>query len=223
MIKKELVLKYGATAHFHGVANVQSSYPFSALTVTVQSYVSEQSFLAKSGLMWSEDILMPASSAQGVEVLDHIENWLIASPESPLHGGFIAPDNSETLEAARDRAWTRVKADRARAEAGNFTYDGGQYQIDIQRVNGAVQLATLAKMSGEPYSVTWTLTDNTTRTLDADQAIGLGLALGERIDSIYAKGRYLRNLIGGAETISAASAVIWSAYEDAAPFGPIAS
>lgn len=210
MIQKDLLLKYGATAHFHGVSNVQGAYPFDSLVVTVQSYASQDAFIAKSGLMWSEDIVVPTATMGSVPVLDFIENWLVTSPSSPLFSGFIVPDESETLEAVQARQWIAIKAARAKAKVGNFVYDGGTYYADDTEVPNSALRAFISKSLNLPYSETWTLTDNTTRELNADQVIALGMAYGDYVSGAYATARQLRNEIFKEDaTIESVLAVKW--------------
>jgi hypothetical protein len=69
----------------------------------------------------------------------------------------------------------------------------------------------LAKSAGRPYSIVWTLTDNSRRTLDGDQMTALGVAMGAYVDGIYATARALRDQVDAAATIEAVEAIAWPA------------
>jgi hypothetical protein len=193
---------------FHIVSRVESGYPHDFVMAHVNSYANEAAFLAGAAPLWGLPHKVPVVDVSG-NLGGHIEAYLTRA-DGPFAGGVIAPDNSQTLAAARDRAWAAIKTAREQAENGVFLFDGGSYQADKVRITGAVQLATLAKAAGAPYSETWTLTDNTTRTLNADQVIGLGIALGRHVSSVYATGRALREQINTAATIDEVAAVRWT-------------
>lgn len=195
-------------ASFHVLKKIEALPPFTALTLTIDSYANAAVYEAGGGFMMRHAVTMPSSCTTG-SLVDDIEVWLISAATSPFQSGEIVADQSDTLDAARDRAWVAVKASRAAAEVGTFTYDGGTYDIDKGHVTGAVVLAMVAKSIGAPYIETWTLYDNSVRDLSADDVIALGVALGQRVSEIYAIARTLREQIDAAETIAAASAIHW--------------
>lgn len=207
MIQK-LITTANGPAGFHVLKKVESIAPFDMLTLTVDSYANAEVYQSGGGLCWRHTILMPSPRTAG-DLIDDIDAWLTTNTASPFDGGQLVADQSDTLAAAKDRAWIAVKAGRAAAEVGTFTYDGGTYDIDKLHVTGAVVLAMVANSLGAPYSETWTLFDNSVRDLDADQVIALGVALGQRVSEIYATARSLREQIDAAETIDAASAIHW--------------
>lgn len=176
--------------------------------MTVDSYADEATFLAKGGLIGRRLLAMPSPAGAGA-IVDDAESWLVTAPDSPYQGGQIAADQSDTLGAAKDRAWVAVKSARAAAESGTFEFDGGLYDIDQKHVTGATVLASLAKSAGAPYSEGWTLADDTERDLDADQVIALGIALGQRVSEIYAVARVLRKQIDAATTTEELAAINW--------------
>lgn len=208
MIVQPFVSPTGGHCGFHKVQHIQQLYPYIHTNVEVNSYASEEAFLSGSGPMWVSRITVEPLETVGT-LVDSVERWLISNAESPFFGGAVSVDNSQTLEAARARAWIRVKAARAIAEVGTFNYDGGIYDVDSTRITGAVTLAMLAKMHDTPFTMAWTLADNTVRELDGDQFIALGVALGQYVDGIYGTARALRVAIEAAPTIEAVDAVVW--------------
>lgn len=210
-ISRQLVAKNGTPIDFHRISQVVVNYETGFAVLTIRSYVTEQAIIDQVHA-WTEDYVVPAASLGGALALrEDVERAVVTLADLPFYDGAIIADLAGTLQAARDRAWTAIKAARAAAEEGSFIFDGGSYQADKLRITGAVQLATLAKAAGQPFVETWTLTDNTTRELDADQVIALGMALGQYVSSLYATGRALRADIDAAETIDAVAAVRWPA------------
>lgn len=210
-ISKTFAAPNGAPIAFHRIGQACIDYETGFAKLTIRSYVSEQAIIDKVHA-WTDDYVVPAAGLGGdLARREDVEQALIALADLPFYGGAIVADLADTLDAARARAWAAIKAARSAAEEGSFTFDGGSYQADKVRINGAVQLAVLAKSSGAEFSETWTLTDNTTRTLSAAQVIALGTALGQYVSDLYATGRALRAQIEAAETIEAVRAVIWPA------------
>ena len=203
----------GTAVAFHRAAQLSVNLLSNTAMVMVNSYANEQAALDNLPIAWQWQIAIPVDSLAGDEptLLGEVEVALIASAESPFAGGERVLDHSDTIDAARARAWASVKAARTAAEEGTFVFDGGVYQADVVRINGAVQLAVLAKARGTPFSETWTLEDNTTRTLDVDQVIALGLALGQYVSDVFAIGRALRDQINAATTIEEVQAIGWPA------------
>jgi hypothetical protein len=209
MIQKPITTANGPTA-YHVLFKIESLRPFNLLTLTVDSYADEATFLAGGGLMGRTLLSMPSPSGAGT-IVDDVEAWLITEATSPYQGGQIVADKSDTLDAAKERAWVAIKSARSAAESGTFEFDGDIYDIDKLHVTGATLLASLAKSAGAPYSEGWTLADNSVRDLDADQVISLGIALGQRVSAIYDTARQLRTQIDAATTIEAVAAIVWPA------------
>ncbi len=212
-IAKPVQAENGITINYHRPVHLAVDLVTNVAQVTVNSHATEQAALDGLPVAWQSRIVVPATLLAGDQptLLAEVEAALVSLEGSPFFGGQLVVDASGSLEVAKARAWIAVKAKRAALEEGNFTYEGGSYQADKVRINGAVQLAALAKTSGGVFSETWTLTDNTTRQLDADQLIGLGLALGQFVSGLYAIGRALREQINQAETIEAVNAIGWPA------------
>ena len=72
-----------------------------------------------------------------------------------------------------------------------------------------------------PFSVDWTLADNTVRALNAQNMLDVGRALGAHIITRHAKGRALRARIDAATTPAAVSMttarLVCEAYRRCAP------
>lgn len=112
----------------------------------------------------------------------------------------------------KDIKWARIKALRDAAEEAGFVWDGSTFDSDKtsqSRIQGAAQLATLAQMTGSPFSIDWTLADNTVRTLTAADMIAVGTAMGVHISTQHAIGRIKRQQIDAATTPEELDAIQW--------------
>lgn len=78
-------------------------------------------------------------------------------------------------------------------------------------VSGAALGALIAKSANAPYSVTWTMLDNSTVTLDADGMIGLGVAVLAHVNACHERARELRADIEAATDMAELLAVDVSA------------
>lgn len=119
------------------------------------------------------------------------------------------PRTLADLQAAR---WTAIKAAREGEEFGTFTWDGSTFDSDLtsqSRIQGAAQLAQIALAAGQPFSIEWTLANNTARTLDASQMIAVGMAMGAHINACHQKARALRQQIDAATSAAEIEAIAW--------------
>lgn len=105
--------------------------------------------------------------------------------------------------------WEQMKLLRTTSELKPFTCDGATYDSNKEQIMGAVQLATLAQLAGQPFSIDWTLKDNSTKTLNASAMIAVGIALGKHVAAIYDQGRVIRDRIAAATTVEAINAIEW--------------
>jgi len=99
-----------------------------------------------------------------------------------------------TLDEIKTQKWAEIKLQRDQVEFGGFEFEGGVYDSDRvaqTRISGAV-------LSGAGQI--WTLADNTTRTLTADQLQLLYQALQAHVSTVHERGRIARQLICSAET-----------------------
>lgn len=115
-----------------------------------------------------------------------------------------------TIEQAREQKWQDVKFARELREFGTFVWDGSSFdcdQLSAQRIQGAAQLATLAKIGQTPFEIDWTLADNTVRSLSADDMIAVGQAMGVHINTLHGMSRLKREAINAAQTVAEVDAI----------------
>lgn len=115
------------------------------------------------------------------------------------------------LEQLKYEKWEAMKRERDLAQFSGFNVNGiGTFQSDpdSQRlIIGAVVQAQIALANSAPFSVTWTLADNSSVVLNATAMIGVGLALGAHIDYCFVAGRAARGAIEAAVTAAEVAAV----------------
>ncbi|APW38439.1 hypothetical protein RD110_15560 [Rhodoferax koreense] len=122
-------------------------------------------------------------------------------------GSWLDPRD---LQAKKDARWAVIKAAREQAEFGGFAWDGSTFDsnaISQSRIQGAVLLAGMAP----DFTITWTLSDNSTRLLDAAGMVAVGAALGVHVGTQFEIARQLRDAIYSATTPEAVAAVTWPA------------
>jgi hypothetical protein len=87
--------------------------------------------------------------------------------------------SDQTTPATTDE----VTAERDRRIDDSFVFNGVSYQCraaDRENIAGAAQLAFMAKVTGQPFSLQWIAEDNSTVTMDADAVIAFASAAAQR-------------------------------------------
>ena len=162
-----------------------------ALRLQVHMYPSlEQS--ADAHLLWQEYPELPLAALDVQDPVGSLERALAAQPDGLFAGAtYVADAAVDDIETARARKWAEIKGERDRLENGGFDVPGvGRFDSDADsrsRITGTAIAAKIAKDAGQPFSVEWTLADNTAVMLDADQVISVGFAMLTHIsnDLIY--------------------------------------
>ena len=117
-----------------------------------------------------------------------------------------------TLDQHQADKWTAIKAARDAIEFGGFTWDGSTFDSDPEsqsRIQGAAQLATLAMIASQAFSVDWTLATNAVRTLTGADMLAVGQAMGVHIMTTHATGRALREAIEAATIPEQLESIVW--------------
>lgn len=117
------------------------------------------------------------------------------------------------IEAARRVQRAAINRARDAAEQGGVATRWGVFdgdQASRARIAGAVQAAMIHKAQGLPFSVVWTLADNSSVELGPDGMIEAGLAVLARADAVHRLARALKAQIEAAATVAAVQAIIWS-------------
>lgn len=119
---------------------------------------------------------------------------------------WIVADQSfvENVELVRDTKWAIVKARRDQAECGGCSTLYGRVDTNEAaklNLNGAVTMAQIALSSAQSFSIQWTMADNSIVTLDANQMIVVGVAVGQHVNACHDVARQLREQIAAATSI----------------------
>ena len=107
------------------------------------------------------------------------------------------------IDEIKEKAWTKIKAQRNKTEFGGFVFEGNTYdsdQISQGRIFGAA-------MYDQPQI--WTLADNTTVLLSGVQLNNLHKVMQSHITDAHVRGRIAREAINAALTKEEVNAVIY--------------
>tara|TARA_A100000172_G_C2972381_1_gene86386 strand:+ start:11 stop:568 length:558 start_codon:yes stop_codon:yes gene_type:complete len=112
------------------------------------------------------------------------------------------------IEEAKRQAWNRIKSYRHSEEFGVFTWNSNSFQCDERsqaRIMSAVQMAQI----DSAVTMTWTLSDNTTKTFNGTELKQIVQAMFAHIDSCHTKARGKRLAINSATTQVEIEAITW--------------
>ena len=121
----------------------------------------------------------------------------IGNPPTPNHTfDYVIKEwvDLRTLDEIKAQKWAEIKSERDRIEFGGFEFDGDIYDSD-QVSQGRILGAASAGLSQ-----VWTLADNTTINLAADQLVQLYQALQTHTALVHERGRIAREAIMSATT-----------------------
>ena len=146
---------------------------------------------------------------------------LVARPVSPgpwavltLVNGAVLWVDPRTLPQHKADKWTAIKVSRDAAINSPLVTPHGIFDSDpLSRANiaGAVALAQTLAAATPPFSITYTLADNTSVVLDGPGMVSVGLLLGAKVQAAFATARALRVRIDAAMTADAVAAITWPA------------
>lgn len=125
---------------------------------------------------------------------------------------YVTPTNP-TLQELKQCKWNEIKVERERLEQAGVPYLGKTLDSDaisIRRMAVAVQAAQAAIVANTPFMLNWTMKDNTVVTMDAEQIVGMSVALLQYLDSLHQISRALRMQIEAAETAEQVANIQWT-------------
>lgn len=205
---KQIVAPNGATSTYHKIINV-SATPKSPdkLNAHIASWPSYESYLEEKPPIWNYYLELDIDSTA---LLSTAQTTILTKPE--FLGSSIIPDGGTDLEKAKLKQWTIVKINRDIREFNGFVWDNSEFDSDPQsqsRIQGGVQLAQIAEQASQPFSITWTLKDNSVRVLSAQDMINVGLALAAHVQAVHQIGRAVREQINLATTVEEVELIAW--------------
>jgi hypothetical protein len=179
--------------------------------VLTQGYCIDEDSFELTKNMYPQDTFIEVPLLVSPETHYVSNNIILEKPEKPGEG-YYWNNTSNTwviqLSTIKNLKWNKIKQARDRAEFGGFIWDGSGFDSDAisqQRISGAVQLA----MINPSYTVDWTLSNNTTRTLSAQDIVAVGISLGNHVSAQHEKSRLLREQINLATTVEQVNAITW--------------
>lgn len=191
----------GANTRYHKA--VKFEIHADATHAVVNSYHSETMEM----ISWQDTYTIPIVFK--IETLADVETILTLSG-APFDGGVIVPDPDATIETAKARKWAETKLQRDLVINGGAPTQYGVMDSDeTSRTNiaGAVLSAIIATNASQPFEVTWTLADNSTVTLDANQMVDVGTVVMSFVNACHEHARALRQQIDAAEDEAALAAI----------------
>lgn len=115
-----------------------------------------------------------------------------------------------TIADLRVDSWAAVRMARDQAEWWGCSTPLGRADSDPdsqRKVAGAVQMAMIAQAASAPFSIDWTMQDNSSVTHDAAAMIVLGVSIGQHVAACHAVALTKRAAIEAATDITALTAV----------------
>lgn len=198
-----------AAVEHHAIARVELAVDLATMMVMLEQWPTEQARIngATPSGYWQVQIDTAALDLTGG--LAEVVRAAIVSA-APFVGGVWAPTADGSLDVSKVRRWSAIKAERRRHVAGTFTAAGKTYNCNREAITLATHGAMLAKAALDlTWTKTWTLADNTSATLTADQVLTVARAFDDYIGGLWVTGRTLRAQIAAATTIAQVEAITW--------------
>jgi len=119
------------------------------------------------------------------------------------------------LDVQREAKWIEARNYRDAYSTSGCTTALGRVDTntDAQRnINGAATAAMIAKVSGVPFSVDWTMADNSVVTHNEDQMIAMGLTVVGFLSACQKAGTAIRDKIAVADIAGLSALDITGGY-----------
>lgn len=197
-----------SVSRVHGVLRLETQNGH--FVAVVNSYATPEAFDANM-LNWQDSYQLPLQADPTVAA--NPQAYLI-SPEGPFAGATLL-EEATPLERQQSIKWAEIKGERDRRETGGFSYLGKVIDSDsrsVQRIALAVQSAQAAIAGGVAFAISWTCADDSVLELDAQQMLGMTVALADHANALHVVARGLREVIYAEDaTAASVAAVAWPA------------
>jgi hypothetical protein len=212
MIQKTITTANGPAA-FHVLKKLELARPFTSLTLTVDSYADEATYLAGGGLIMRHMVSMPSPTAEG-HLSDDAHAWLTGDVASPFQGGQIIPDATDSIEALRTRKSAEINAAWIRADSTAFEYSGEQFRAgadDVLRLNSINGYISLMNEMPPDWIGAWkTMADTYIALPDVDSWKPFYTAFVMKGVTNYLAAQGLKARLAAAETADEIAAIVWT-------------
>lgn len=115
------------------------------------------------------------------------------------------------LQACKEALWATAKEKRDSLINGGLLVPGiGTFDTSEPSrgyISGAVTAAVLATLASQPFSVSWTLADNSSATLDASEMQYVGVTIMSKVSAIHNHARAIAASILAAQDYAALDAI----------------
>lgn len=112
------------------------------------------------------------------------------------------------IDVIKSDKWYEIKTTCSIAENTSFIWDNSVFDsspLSVQRLGNVLQLVLL----NPTYTVEWTLLNNTTRILTAEDIKNIFIALNAHINACHQKKQALRNQLNSATTMAEIKNIVW--------------
>ena len=158
------------------------------------------------------DFAIAVDGISATELTHYVEDGdLVEKPAQPSAEhifDYAAKQWVYDLTSHQMQKWAEIKQARNAEEFSTFEWNSHTFQCDERsqsRIMSAVQRAQL----DSTLTMVWTLSDNSTVTLNATELKQVGQALAAHIDACHVKARGLRAQINAAETEAELDLITW--------------
>jgi uncharacterized protein YbdZ (MbtH family) len=166
----------------------------------------------ESGVFVSGLDVVPDTIPQGYSIVEVQDDNLFLHDGKQYVNGTWQDWDPRTLADYKEERWDHLKTQRDITLDGGFSWNNLVFDSDPKsraNIQGAVTLAQLSEQVNQPFSITWTLKDNSTISLNAQQMKEVGIALANHLNTAYDKGRILRTQVEQALTLEEVGSVLW--------------
>ena len=137
--------------------------------------------------------------------MDNLQGPLSGTP--PL---TIVDAPQPPLSWFQNRRWEALKIARDAAIDAGVETPFGTFDSDPQSRANLGDAVLAARISQDPaFSIEWTLADNTSVTLSAEQLVTVGLLVMQHVNQQHAIGRAKRAAVYAATSIEEVEAIVW--------------
>jgi hypothetical protein len=162
-------------------------------------------------MRFDQEAIVPKSALQDPDgVVVGVAKMLVAE-NGPLPGGVMASDEHYPFEARKFSMRTQVKAKRNALRSAVAPTPAGPVDIDGESrdmITGAVLMAMLNKQLGnDDWELDFTLANDQDVTLNADEVLGLGMAVGAYVNAAQRRKRELDAAINASVSLADLEAI----------------
>jgi hypothetical protein len=186
-------------------------------------YMDDTGMVTGSGWICGEDASNLKCDGQAVlEGIEYQGGWIDGSvhfsqPPSPSRNHIFNWQTKQwqdprTLQDLKDARWQSIKQLRTAAEFATFTYNGMEFDGDLnaqRRLGSYISVSKGALAAGTPFSAEFILADNALVTLTAQDFVAIEMVKVAAVAEAFAHAAALRAQIEAAETPEAVALVAW--------------